>query len=151
MDIFKAIILGAIQGFTEFLPISSQAHLYLVSFFSGWNYQGLEFDVVLHLGTLLAVLLLFGKDYWRFVTKEKIMIWYLVLGTLPAVILGLILKPYVENVFRNPLIIVFTLIIFGLFLWLADKKIICLMKKRFYGVKLIMVRLRLVMLVTLNR
>ncbi len=122
MDIFQAIILGAVQGLTEFLPISSQAHLYLVPYFSGWNYQGLEFDVALHLGTLLAVLLMFGKDYWRFVTRERIMVWYLVLGTLPAAVAGVFLKPYAETVFRNPLIMVFTLAVFGVLLWVADRK-----------------------------
>jgi len=122
MDIFQAIILGAVQGLTEFLPISSQAHLYLVPYFSGWDYQGFGFDVALHLGTLLAVVLLFGKDYWRFITRERIMVWYLVLGTLPAVASGLLLRPYVEELFRQPLVIASTLAGFGLLLWLADKK-----------------------------
>jgi len=122
MDIFQAVILGTVQGFTEFLPISSQAHLYLVPYLSGWDYQGLKFDVALHLGTLFAVLLLFGKDYWQFITHERKMIWYLVIGTLPAVIAGLILRPYVEETFRHPLIMVFTLAGFGLLLLLADKK-----------------------------
>lgn len=122
MDIFQAIILGVVQGFTEFLPISSQAHLYLVPYFLGWNYQGMEFDVALHLGTLFAVLLLFGKDYWRFVTRERVMVWYLVLGTLPAALAGLLLRPYAEGVFRHPLVMVFTLAGFGILLWVADRK-----------------------------
>lgn len=122
MSIFQAVILGAVQGFTEFLPISSQAHLYLVPYFSGWDYQGLAFDVALHLGTLCAVLLVFGKDYWRFLTRERVMLWYLVLGTLPAAIAGLLLRPYAEHVFRNPLIMVFTLAGFGLLLLVADRK-----------------------------
>lgn len=122
MDIFQAIILGIVQGFTEFLPISSQAHLYLVPYFSGWDYQGLGFDVALHLGTLFAVLLIFGKDYWRFVTQERMMVWYLVLGTLPAAVAGLLLRPYAEDLFRHPLIMVFTLAVFGLLLWWVDRK-----------------------------
>lgn len=122
MSILQAIILGAVQGLTEFLPISSQAHLYLVPYFFRWNYQGLGFDVALHWGTLLAVLIVFGKDYWRFVTRERVMVWYLVLGTLPAVAAGLLLRQYAEETFRNPLIMVFTLAGFGLLLWVAERK-----------------------------
>jgi len=66
MTIFQAIILGIVQGFTEFLPISSSAHLFLVPYIFGWNYQGLGFDVALHWGTLLSVIVIFGKDYWRY-------------------------------------------------------------------------------------
>ncbi|MDP3741481.1 MAG: undecaprenyl-diphosphate phosphatase [bacterium] len=135
MTIFQAIILGIVQGVTEFLPISSQAHLYLVPYFFGWDYQGLNFDIALHGGTLLAVLLVFGKDYLN-ILKELIrplpnpphawggsrrMAWYLVLGSIPAAVVGFLLQKHAETTFRNPLIMVFTLAGFGLLLWVADK------------------------------
>lgn len=122
MEILQAIVLGVVQGLTEFLPISSQAHLYLVPYLAGWDYQGLGFDVALHWGTLLAVVTFFWKDYWRFLTKDRIMIWYLILGNIPAIIAGLILRPYAEHLFRSPIIMVVTLVGFGALMWYADKK-----------------------------
>ncbi|MDZ4341128.1 MAG: undecaprenyl-diphosphate phosphatase, partial [Candidatus Binatia bacterium] len=125
ISIFQAIILGIVQGLTEFLPISSQAHLFLVPYFFGWNYQGLDFDIALHWGTLAAVLFIFGKDYWRYAKalftggEERKMAWYLALGSIPAAIAGFLLEKQAENVFRNPLIMVFTLAGFGLLLWVA--------------------------------
>src|SRR3989338_1158958 len=67
MTVFQAIILGIVQGLTEFLPISSQAHLLLLPYFLKWDYQGLNFDIALHWGTLAAVLVVFWKDYWRII------------------------------------------------------------------------------------
>jgi|SRR3989344_6238641 len=122
MTIFHAIILGAIQGLTEFLPISSSAHLYLVPYVFGWDYQGLGFDVALHWGTLLAVLAVFGKDYIRFLRKDRRMVWLLVLGCLPAAVIGFFFKDQAETVFRHPLVSVVTLVGFAWLLNLADKK-----------------------------
>lgn len=144
MTIFQAMILGVVQGLTEFLPISSQAHLYLVPYFLGWNYQGLGFDIGLHMGTLAAVLFVFWKDYLR-ITKslftpsprpssalptgrqargegDRRLAWYLVLGSIPAAVLGFLFEKQAETTFRNPLITVFTLAGFGLLLWYADRK-----------------------------
>src|SRR3989338_955427 len=121
MEIIQAAILGVVQGLTEFLPISSSAHLYLVPFFFGWDYQGLQFDVALHWGTLLAVVWIFWRDYLEILKSPK-MIGYLVLGSVPAGLAGFLLRDQIETVFRNPIVTVFTLSGFALLLWLADKK-----------------------------
>ena len=98
MTIFRAIVLGIIQGIAEFLPISSSAHLIIFPYLFGWEESGLAFDVALHFGTMMAVLVLFFKDWWNlFVgaikdvrTKKKStngkMFWYLVVATIPAAI-----------------------------------------------------------------
>src|SRR3989338_592088 len=132
MNILQAVILGIVQGLTEFLPISSQAHLFLVPYLLGWDYQGLDFDIALHWGTLLAVLLVFGKDYWRYLRAlfsgcqenqkmEKRMAWFLFLGSLPAAFAGFLAKDLAETLLRNPIIMVVTLSAFGLLLWVADR------------------------------
>ena len=91
MTIFDAVLLGLLQALGEFLPISSSAHLVLLPFFRGQAYQGITFDVMLHLATLLAVLLYFAKDWYIIIkdgltrpkTKEGKTLWLLVLATLP--------------------------------------------------------------------
>ncbi|OGE81835.1 MAG: hypothetical protein A2826_02590 [Candidatus Doudnabacteria bacterium RIFCSPHIGHO2_01_FULL_43_23] len=138
MTIFQAIVLGIVQGFTEFLPISSSAHLYLVPYIFGWNYQGLGFDVALHWGTLLSILIIFLKDYIRYVREilpfpqslpsqgdgDKLMAWYLVLGSIPAALAGFFFQSQAETVFRNPWITVVTLSAFGILLWVADRRLL---------------------------
>lgn len=136
MEILAAIILGIIQGLTEFLPISSSAHLILVPWFLGWKPEGLVFDVALHVGTALAVLAFFWKD-WVCLARETILgikegaplgnthrklAWLLVIGTLPAMIIGLTLEETVETTLRSPLITVFTLVAFGLLLFYAERR-----------------------------
>jgi len=133
MNVFQALVLGIVQGLSEFLPISSSAHLSLVPFIFGWKDPGLAFDVALHLGTLAAVLWYFrqqwidltlagfeilrtrrvsGDDQWRAV--------YIVIATIPAAIGGLLLQDYAETVFRNPMITAWALILLGVLLWAAD-------------------------------
>ena len=131
MSLLQAVILGIVQGLTEFLPISSQAHLFLVPYLFGWTYQGLDFDIALHWGTLLAVLLVFGKDYLRYLRAlfirgeegrtERRLGGLLVLATIPAAVAGLFAKDLAESQFRNPLIMVVTLSVFAVLLWLADR------------------------------
>ncbi len=135
-DILVASFLGIVQGLTEFLPISSSAHLILVPWVMGWNPEGIVFDVALHVGTALAVLIYFRRE-WTVLVREmavglwmrqplansnRKLGWLLVVGTLPALILGLLLEDLVEQKLRSPLVTVGTLIVFGLVLLWAEKK-----------------------------
>ena len=130
----KAIILGIIQGIGEFLPISSSAHLILVPYLFGWEQSGMSFDIALHFGTLMAVLAIFFKDWWKLfmgavnkVTKGKDsfdnkMFWYLVVATIPGALLGFLLNDVVENVFRQKIwLIASALAIMGVLIYLGDK------------------------------
>ena len=134
MTIFKAIILGIIQGVAEFLPISSSAHLIIFPYLFGWESSSMAFDVALHFGTMMAVLLIFFKDWWNlFVgairdvkTKKKStdgkMFWYLVVATIPAGLVGLLLDDVIENVIRNNIwIIASCLAVMGMLIYLGDK------------------------------
>jgi undecaprenyl-diphosphatase len=128
MDIFQAIIYGIIQGITEFLPVSSTAHLTLLPWLAGWKDPGVAFDVALHLGTAVAVIGFFIKDWIRLIkagftspkSKDGKLFWYVVIATIPAAIFGVVLDKYMSNV-RNPLLIGVTLIIMGIVLYAADK------------------------------
>jgi undecaprenyl-diphosphatase len=141
MPLFQAVILALVQAATEFLPVSSTAHLILVPWLLGWKDQGLLFDIALHLGTLAAVLLYFAKTWIRLLFLgfgRKVLppepddpdrdlyanprlFWYLVAATFPAGIAGVLLKDYVESVFRSPLVIGFMLIAVGLVLAWAER------------------------------
>jgi len=133
MDIIHAVILALVQGLTEFLPISSSAHLILVPVLTGWPDQGLAFDVAVHFGTLAAVVIYFREELlamarsWSssLVTRnpddEAMLAWAVLLGTIPLGLAGLLLHDYVETVLRSPLVIATTTIVFGLLLGYADK------------------------------
>jgi len=134
MSIFKAVILGIIQGVAEFLPISSSAHLIIFPYLFGWEESGLAFDIALHFGTMMAVLVIFFKDWWNLFigaisdikTKKKTtngkMFWYLVVATVPAALIGLLLDDVVENVIRNNIwIIAIALAVMGLLIYFGDK------------------------------
>ena len=134
MNLFQAIFLGLLQGVTEFLPISSSGHLALVELFLGIEEAGLAFDVALHLGTLLGVLVYFRRDFYMMVTAlvnpgmlgeeaghHRLLAFYICLGTIPAVIAGYFLKDAAETIFRSPFIIAASLAGAGLLLLLADK------------------------------
>lgn len=130
MTVLDAILLGLLQALGEFLPISSSAHLVLLPFFRGQAYQGITFDVMLHLATLLAVLLYFAKDWYVIIkdgltrpkTSEGKTLWLLVLATLPAALAGVLFHHQVETAFRSPLSIAVCLIVFALILAWADHK-----------------------------
>ena len=130
MTITTAIILGLLQALGEFLPISSSAHLVLFSFFTNGNYQGLTFDVMLHLATLIAVCSYFWKDL-LVLTKKGLtepksedgrLFWYIGLATIPAAVAGYFLEDIAETTFREPWVLALTLIIFALLLFIADRK-----------------------------
>ena len=134
MDVFQAVMLALIQGLTEFLPISSSAHLILPSKLFGWPDQGLAFDVAVHVGTLSAVMLYFRKDIvsmtvgggrsvvQRRWNPDSRLLLMVVIATIPAGIAGLILNDYVDEYLRFTWIIATTTLIFGLLLWYADTK-----------------------------
>ncbi|MDD3481202.1 MAG: undecaprenyl-diphosphate phosphatase [Patescibacteria group bacterium] len=136
MSIYWATILGAVQGITEILPISSSAHLVLFPWFFSAQDQGLAFDVALHLGSLLAVIIAFSAE-WLKLLKEGIklienklkpenhsqkMIYYLIIATIPGALAGYFLEEVAETTFRSPYIIVFTLVFYGLLLYYFEKK-----------------------------
>lgn len=128
MTIIQAIIYGIVQGITEFLPVSSTAHLTLMPWLFGWKDPGVVFDVALHLGTAAAVILFFWKDWIKYITagftkprsKDGMLFWMLVIATVPGGIAGLLLDKYMEN-FRNPALIGVMLIIMGIVLYYTDK------------------------------
>ena len=134
MTIFQAIVLGLIQGLTEFLPISSSAHLSLTPVILGWDPPGLAFDVALHTGTLLAVLWFFRKEWIALIhaaaailrkrkveTIEEKRVIFLILATIPGAIGGLLLEEKAETVFRTPALTAVMLIVMGVVLWATDR------------------------------
>ncbi|HBE87708.1 MAG TPA: UDP-diphosphatase [Elusimicrobia bacterium] len=129
-DIFQAIILGAVQGLTEFLPVSSSAHLVLFPRFLGWEYKGLAYDVMLHMGTLGAVISVFWRDWLRLLkdgftrpaAPEGRGLWLLVLATVPAGLAGILLEDMAENVFRGETWMAINLALFAGFMWFADRR-----------------------------
>lgn len=130
MSTLQAVILGLLQGLGEFLPISSSAHLVLVPWIFDWTDPGLTFDIALHIGTLVAVVIYFWKDWLRLVTKgladarsqDGRLFWYLVAATIPGAIAGFLLEKEAETIFRSPLLIAIMLIMAGIFLYWADRK-----------------------------
>ncbi|HAS6348264.1 TPA: undecaprenyl-diphosphate phosphatase [Vibrio vulnificus] len=133
MSYFEAFVLALIQGLTEFLPISSSAHLILPSAILGWEDQGLAFDVAVHVGTLAAVVIYFRKEVITLFaalfasifkgerSKEAKLAWMIVIATIPACIFGLVMKDVIEVYLRSAYVIATTTIIFGLLLWWVDK------------------------------
>ena len=131
MSYFEALVLGIVQGLTEFLPISSTAHLRVVPAFLGWDDPGAAFTAVVQLGTMAAVLLFFWRDLWRIAstwfralyqpeprgTLDARLGWYLVYGTVPIAVLGLVFRDQIETGARDLRIIGWVLILFGIVLW----------------------------------
>ncbi len=134
MDIIQAIALALLQGLTEFLPISSSAHLILLPVLLGWEDQGLAFDVAVHVGTLTAVVAFYRKDLVQIIsawsrsvvgkgmTDDARLAWYVVLGTIPVGLVGITLPDVVETVLRSPLVIAAATIVFAFLLWFAEKR-----------------------------
>ena len=132
MDWLQVWVLALVQGLTEFLPISSAAHLILVPVLTAWEDQGLAFDVATHVGTLVAIVAYFRREivtitqaWFRQVgghgaTPESMLAWAVIFGTLPAALAGLAFAGVIENSLRSPLVIATTTIGFAVLLWLAD-------------------------------
>ena len=135
MTVLNAIILGAVQGLSEFLPISSSGHLIIVRQLFNWRTNSdLAFDAVLQLATVLALVVYFRKDIWHLTKvffamitrktaeqKDKIMIWVITIGTIPAVIAGLLLQKYMETTFRSAVLVCIILIIGSGVMFFAEK------------------------------
>lgn len=130
MSYIQAIILGLVQGLGEFLPISSSAHLILVPYVFGWTHHGDEFDIALHLGTLLAVVSYFWRDIITLVkaglsnkkSTEKRLFWLVIIATIPAGLIGVLFEDVVDTKLRSAiLVIAIALGLMGLVLVWADK------------------------------
>lgn len=135
MDLIQSIILGAIQGITEFFPISSTAHLVLVPWFLSWKDEGLAFNVALHMGSLISIIYYFRRD-WVLIIREFLkcltklsfsgspsgrMGLYLIIATIPGGLAGILFEGYASGVLRNPLYVAFSLSIFGVLLYVSDR------------------------------
>lgn len=135
MDFFRAVVLGVLQGLTEFLPISSSAHLAIFPKFFGWDDPGAAYTAVVQIGTELAVLLYFWRDIWTIGSgwvrgvfsraardaPEWRMGWFVIVGSVPIVILGLLLQDAIDSNFRNLTVIGTTLIVLGIVLGIAER------------------------------
>jgi undecaprenyl-diphosphatase len=135
MTEFQALVLGLIQGLSEFLPISSSAHLTLTPWFLGWEDPGLAFDVALHVGTLVAVAWYFRREWFALTrsafsivrqrgvrTTEEWRLVFLIVATIPAAIAGLTVEDLAETAFRSPRLIAINLMVMGFILWLVDRR-----------------------------
>lgn len=132
-DSLNIIYLALMQGFTEFLPISSSAHLVLLPKLSGWTDQGLAFDVAVHVGSLLAVgfyfrheLLRMSVDWWRSlgthqVVGESRLAWAVIWGTIPVAVVGYLFHHTIQTEMRSPLLIAWATFGFAVLLWMADR------------------------------
>jgi len=133
LDLLQIILLAVVQGLTEFLPISSSAHLILVPLLLGWPDQGLAFDVAVHVGSLIAVVFYFRLEVGQMLkawfkslagggsSRDSKLAWWIIIATIPAVIFGFIFKGLIESELRSPWVIAVTTIVFGLLLWVGDR------------------------------
>jgi undecaprenyl-diphosphatase len=136
--LIQALVMGIVQGLTEFLPVSSSAHLIFVPYLFGWDdafINSLAFSVMLHIGTLGALLLYFARDWIRLVPagfkalfarsfdgdEDRRLAWLLVAATIPAAIIGFLLEGVISTAVRGPLLVAFVLVVGGILLWLADR------------------------------
>lgn len=135
MPLYQAIVLGVIQGLTEFLPISSTAHLVLIPRLLGWNDPGLGFDIALHVGTLAAIFVFFFRDWIQVIANglgmrhrggnpgetSPAILWFLIVGTIPAAIVGAKFNKYAEEEWRTYAVIGTAMIVIGIVMWMADR------------------------------
>lgn len=134
MDFLQILVLALVQGVTEFLPVSSSAHLILVPILTGWQDQGLAFDVAVHVGTLAAVVLYFRRELSKMTVSwlgsvsgkgmdaDAKLAWAVLLGTIPVGLCGLLFKDVIEEHLRHPYVLATTTLLFALLLWWADAR-----------------------------
>ncbi len=134
MPIYQVIILAIVQGLTEFLPVSSTAHLYLTSWLLGWQTESLTFDIALHIGTLLAVLIYFARDWVQIIAqgfgmrwgrddqleRNTGLLWLLAIGSIPVGIAGLLFNKQAEGAWRNPMVIGTMMVGIGILMGIAE-------------------------------
>ncbi|MGA3073366.1 MAG: undecaprenyl-diphosphatase UppP [Bryobacteraceae bacterium] len=134
MPIFQVIVLAIVQGLTEFLPISSTAHLYLTSWLLGWQTESLTFDIALHIGTLLAVVIYFARDWMQIVAqgfgmrwgrddqleRNTGLLWLLAIGSIPVGVAGLLFNKQAEGAWRNPMVIGTMMVGIGIVMGIAE-------------------------------
>src|SRR5216683_8058025 len=135
MPLLEVIVLGLVQGLTEFLPVSSTAHLALIPWLFHWPDPGLGFDIALHVGTLAAILIYFFRDWVQIIAqglgmdvegdsglkRNPMLLWLMAVGTLPVGLFGYIFKQQAETTWRNPYVIAVMLIAVGILLWICDR------------------------------
>ncbi len=134
LEIIKAIVLGFVQGATEFIPVSSSGHLVIVPWLLGWEKFDLVFDTMLHWGTLLAIFAVFWRDFWAMITAALTsirdrsladpnarMAWFIVLASIPAAIAGLSFKDQIEALFSSPRTAAGFLLFTALLLWASEQ------------------------------
>lgn len=127
MSIFQALVYGIVQGVTEFLPVSSTAHLDLIPWIFGWQQPGNVFDVALHFGTAIAVIMFFFKDWIRLITagflkpksQDGKLLWFILIATLPGAVAGVLLDKYMNGF--SPLLTGILLILMGIVLYFCDR------------------------------
>ncbi len=135
MPLVQVVILAIVQGLTEFLPISSSGHLFLTSWLLGWKAESLTFDIALHLGTLIAIVGYFFRDWLQIIAqafgipytpneelkKNRALLWLLAVGTVPVGIAGLLFNKQAETVWRSPFVIGTMLVVIGFVMWIGDR------------------------------
>jgi undecaprenyl-diphosphatase len=122
-EIAEAVVLGIVQGITEFFPVSSTAHLILFPWFFRWSGEvnTLAFDVSLHAGTLCALLICFYRDWIHMISNDRKMLFFILLATIPAGAAGALLHEAVEHTLRSPLLIAGSTFIFGVLMLVAER------------------------------
>jgi undecaprenyl-diphosphatase len=135
MPLYQAILLGIVQGLTEFLPVSSTAHLAIIPRLLGWSDPGLGFDIALHVGTLAAIFIFFFRDWVQVIAngfgfsyrgvlpdeRSRLLLWYLIVATIPAAIVGAKFNNYAEEQWRTFLVMGTAMVAIGIVMWLADR------------------------------
>jgi undecaprenyl-diphosphatase len=134
MPLLQVIVLGIVQGLTEFLPISSTAHLYLTSWLLGWQTEALSFDIMLHIGTLFAILIYFFQDWVQLIAQgfglraghdqelnhNPMLLWLMAIATVPIGVFGFLFNKQAEGAWRTPYVMGTMLIVVGILMWIAE-------------------------------